>query len=81
MNAFKELVTPRNSSVPMRRFVHHPLRLPAGWLVDNKHSIQNSSLLEASSSKSLIHMMDKQKQKQRNERNAGSTREGEISEV
>lgn len=30
MNAFKELVTPRNSSVPVHKSVLHHFKLPAG---------------------------------------------------
>lgn len=44
MNAFKELVTPRDSAVPVRRSVHHHFKLPTGWVLDNEHSIQNSPL-------------------------------------
>lgn len=49
MNAFKELVTPRNSSVPVHKSVQHHSRLPAGRRVEgmvggihNERSKRNS---------------------------------------
>lgn len=38
MNAFKELRR-GTASLPVRGSVHHHFKLPAGWALDNEHSI------------------------------------------
>lgn len=85
MNAFKELVTPRNSSVPARRFAHHHSRLPAGRILDNERGIQNSPVLAgiffflvSSSKQSLIHVVGGQRERRGSERDPGRNRETDM---
>lgn len=84
MNASEEVVTPKDSSVPVHKSAHYHFKTPRGIVLGNERGIEKSLVRYGNikfALKSLIHVMGMHArvQKKREERHATERRQGEIS--